>query len=83
MTGHFLWNGEPIPFAPGETVALALRRAGVLDLGGTAHLFCGIGQCQGCLVRVDQRGLTEACLQPCIDGLEVFPAQPDVGGRNG
>ncbi len=76
MSGrHILWNGAPVPFRAGETVASALTRAGVLCFGqapqGQARaLFCGIGQCQNCLVRFDGR-LTEACLLPCHDGMAL------------
>ena len=80
MTGHILWNGRAIAFWPGETIGTALLRAGVRDLGQTRTgqsraLFCGIGQCQGCLVRVAGR-VSEACLTPCRDGV---PVQPDCG----
>lgn len=79
MSGHILWCGTRIPFQPGESVASALLRAGVLVLGaapsGQARaVFCGIGQCQGCLIRVDGR-LTEACLLPCRDGMAITADQ--------
>ncbi len=77
MSGHILWQGARIGFRPGETVAIALLRAGVTGYGRSATgqsrgLFCGIGQCQGCLVRADGRR-AEACLLPCRDGLAVDP----------
>jgi len=77
MTGHILWQGRTVPFRPGEPLASALLRAGVTVLGaGPAGqpraVFCGIGQCQGCLVRVEGR-LREACLTPCREGLLVAP----------
>ena len=83
MSGHILWSGARIPFQTGESVASALMRAGVLALGtaptgqGRA-VFCGIGQCQGCLVRADGR-LTEACLLPCRDGMVITA---DQGARD-
>ena len=72
-----LWQGRPIPFRDGETIASALIRAGVTALGTAPTgqiraVFCGIGQCQGCIVVVDGRP-REACLTPCRDGLAVFP----------
>ena len=72
-----LWQGRPIPFHPGESLASALIRAGVTALGQAPTgqpraVFCGIGQCQGCLVRVGGR-LVEACLTPCRNGMDVFP----------
>jgi len=76
MTRRILWNGTPLPFAPGETIAQALARAGVLTLGssraGQPHaVFCGIGQCQNCLVLLDGVTPREACLTLCRDGQEV------------
>ncbi|MDP1667791.1 2Fe-2S iron-sulfur cluster-binding protein [Phaeovulum sp.] len=80
MSGQIFWNGTALPYRPGETVATALTRAGVLRFGvapgrQARGIFCGIGQCQGCLVQVGAR-LTEACLLPCRDGLMVS----DAGG---
>ena len=73
MTGHICWNGSMIAYQTGESLASALSRAGVIEIGraptGQARaVFCGIGQCQNCLVRVDG-GLTEACLLICHGGL--------------
>lgn len=75
MSGSIVWNGAPIAFRTGESVADALARAGirafgVLPTGQQATVFCGIGQCQGCLVSLDDR-LVEACLTPCRDGLTL------------
>ena len=83
MSGHILWHGTPISFRPGEMVATALMRSGIATFGtaptGQARaVFCGIGQCQGCLIRADGT-LTEACLFPCRDGLSVSQA---TGGRD-
>lgn len=85
MSGAILWNTRAIPFRAGETVALALRRAGVTDFGAAPtgqrlQVFCGIGQCQGCLVEEISGSVTEACLLPCRDGLRVQScARPPVG----
>lgn len=81
MTGTFLWQGRAIPFHPGETVAVALARAGVRAFdrrpqGGSHGIFCGIGLCQNCLVACGGR-TTEACLLPCTDGLRVEPLGGD------
>lgn len=76
MSGPVIhWNGEPLAFAPGESVAHALSRAGVVAFGpgpgGVARaVFCGIGQCQMCLVQINGRTV-EACLTPCVAGMQV------------
>ena len=84
MSGAMLWNGVPVPFVPGDTVANALMRAGILSFGAgytgqSRAVFCGIGLCQGCLIRADG-ALTEACLLPARDGLTLTSetGAPDV-----
>jgi len=78
MTGAIHWKGTFVPFTPGETVAQALARSGVRAFGASAtgqthSVFCGIGQCQNCLIQVAGRGAREACLLPCEDGLILQP----------
>lgn len=72
--GQFLWRGAPVAFAEGESIAIALAKAGTRELaageGGTRRYFCGIGACQNCLVTIDG-ALVEACLTPARDGLSV------------
>lgn len=84
MSGAMVWNGASIPFRTGDSVANALRRAGVVSFGtGIAgqsrSVFCGIGLCQGCLIRADGQ-LTEACLLPAREGLQLTSetGAPDV-----
>lgn len=76
MNSHFFWNGDPVAFHPGETIAAALLRAGIADLGRPSdalggRVFCGIGACQGCVVAVAGAALVEACLTPARDGLRL------------
>ena len=76
MTSHFFWNGEPVAFQPGETIAAALLRAGIADLGRSGdvpggRVFCGIGACQGCVVAVAGAAPVEACLTPASEGLRL------------
>jgi aerobic-type carbon monoxide dehydrogenase small subunit (CoxS/CutS family) len=76
----FLWGDRPIQFEPSDTLAAALDRSGIVQLGGGtgmcgARYYCGIGACQGCLVSVD--GVpTEACLTPARAGQVVRPLSP-------
>ncbi len=76
MTQHIVWNGQRIRFADGQSVAAALGRAGVSHFAQEEEstpksVFCGIGQCQNCLVLCIGHGIAEACLFPCSDGLQV------------
>lgn len=78
MSRHtILWSGRALPFLPGESVASALARAGIRSFGTAPTglrraLFCGIGQCQNCLVMIDGQ-LREACLTPCREGMIAHP----------
>lgn len=74
----FLWQQTPVPMRVGETIAAALRRGGVLDLGEAhgglrARYFCGIGTCQACLVSIDGASPVEACLTPARSGCCITP----------
>lgn len=64
-----IWfDGEPVPAAPGQTVAAALWAAGVRSWRRTRGdssprgLFCGIGACYDCLVTIDGTANQRACL---------------------
>ena len=77
------WQGKSVPFIPGETVASALLRVGVLKFGSVTtgqptSVFCGIGQCQGCLIRAGGQ-IREACLLQCHEGMHVYELN---GGRD-
>lgn len=76
----FLWNGSPVAVVEGDTIAMALVRAGVIDLGAgvggkRGRYFCGSGACQNCVVEVKGLGRVEACLTPVAPGMDV------IGGR--
>jgi len=86
MTSHFFWNGDPVAFQPGETIAAALLRAGLADLGQPSHapggrVFCGTGACQGCVVAVGGAAPVEACLTPAREGLRLG-SLPFVGAQH-
>lgn len=86
MNPCFYWIDRPVSFRPGETVAAALLRAGIADLGpeGGAvrgRLFCGIGACQACVIAIAGEGAIEACLTPARSGMRLSP-QPSLGLRH-
>jgi len=83
--GFIHWGDQAVPFQAGETIAAALVRAGVRQFGLTAtgaqaRYFCGIGNCQACLVSVDGAVAVEACLTPAAAGMRLAPANdgPEV-----
>jgi ferredoxin len=78
--------GQPISFTfeqetflayPGESIASALMRAGILALRQTRlgkqprGYFCGMGTCWECAVHVDAEGIVRSCSFPVSAGLEV------------
>jgi predicted molibdopterin-dependent oxidoreductase YjgC len=80
MSKTFYWNQTLVPFRPGETIAAALRRSGVDDLGAAVgglqgRYFCGIGSCQACLVEVNGGCPVESCLTPAQEGMQLGPVR--------
>lgn len=69
---RFVFDGVTIDAFEGETVATALHAAGIRDFGrqGTRGIFCAMGLCQECVVRV-AGGHVEACRLAATDGLAV------------
>ena len=99
-----LVDGDEITAHLGETVAGALMGAGIRAFRETFRrklprgLYCGMGVCYDCLVLVDGRPNTRACMTYVIEGMQIrlqkgwgdFPAdepeQPEhdgAGARNG
>ncbi len=68
-------DGEPVPAFAGESLAVALLRAGIPHFrksctGQDRAPLCGMGTCYECRVRVDGSWV-RACLEPAREGLEV------------
>ncbi|MBT3204978.1 MAG: (2Fe-2S)-binding protein [Gammaproteobacteria bacterium] len=74
----FYWKDTPLSFIEGESIAIALTRSGIIDFGVAQNgqiksIFCGIGQCQNCIVLVKGRGISEACLTLCQQDMHAQP----------
>ena len=71
------FDGAAVEAYTGESVAAALLAGGVRALRRTRNddaprgLFCAIGSCHDCLVRIDGSGPVRACLTPVRDGMTV------------
>lgn len=71
------FDGAPVHAHEGESIAAALladgwRATRVTRRGGRPRgLFCAIGSCHDCLVRVDGSGPVRSCLTPVRDGMAV------------
>lgn len=77
MTYSIIFDGRPVPAAPGQTVAAALWAAGVRswrttrEMAAPRGLFCGIGTCFDCLITIDGAANQRACLVPARPGMTV------------
>lgn len=78
MSALVFWQDTGIEWRQGETIAATLVRAGLRDLNGGRH-FCGIGQCQNCVVLVDGDRPVEACITLAAPGMRLLPASGVVG----
>lgn len=71
------FDGEAVAAFDGESVAAALLAADVRATRRTRRggrprgLFCAIGACHDCLVRIDGSGPVRSCLTPVRDGMTV------------
>lgn len=88
IRGHpfsFRFDGREINAYPGETIATALLAAGTRRLRSTRQggrprgLFCAIGACFDCLVRVDGGRPVRACVTRAEANLDVAPGDLDPG----
>ncbi|MEV8147707.1 (2Fe-2S)-binding protein [Arthrobacter sp. NPDC080073] len=86
------FDGRPLEAAPGQSVGAALTAQGITAWRATRKgekprgLFCGIGVCFDCLLRVDGAANQRACLVEVREGMEIegsCPADPseELGGR--
>lgn len=70
-------DGEPVQARAGDTVAAALVAAGRLALrrtlrgGAPRGVFCGMGICFDCVVRVNGLDGVRSCLTPVAEGMRV------------
>ena len=67
--GWFLWEGEPVEFRPGDSIAVALLRAGIHPTGGGC--ICLGGDCPHCLAVVDGVAYVRTCQTSAHAGLRV------------
>jgi predicted molibdopterin-dependent oxidoreductase YjgC len=73
----FSFDGREVPFGDGQSVGAALIASGVTSVRRTRRrdrprgLFCGIGICFDCLVRIDGAASQRACLVAAAPGMVV------------
>jgi glycine cleavage system aminomethyltransferase T len=67
--GRFLFDGSALAYEPGDTVAVAVVRAGQHPArGGT---LCLAGDCGNCVAEIEGIAYVRTCLTPARDGLAV------------
>jgi thioredoxin reductase len=83
---RFFYRDRVQEARPGETVLAAISRDGLPTLERSQRYrrprapFCGVGQCTGCLVRVNGRPLVRSCRAVPSEGdrVEIAPGWPSV-----
>lgn len=78
--GQFLFDGELLPFSPGQTIIQAASAAGHY----IPHLcyrpeFPPHGSCKLCSVKANGK-FTSACFEPVIEGMKVESETPEIRG---
>lgn len=73
-----IWvNGKEAYAFDGETVAAALLAQGIRQFRLTHKehaprgVYCGMGVCFECMVRVDGNPNVQACLTPLVEGMRI------------
>lgn len=83
----FTYEGKEITAKKGETIAAALHNEGIIELRRSGDkerprgLFCAIGKCSSCLMKVDGVPNVRTCITMVQEGMEVkkqtgFPELP-------
>ena len=88
----FTYEGKEVTAKKGETIAAALHNEGIYELRRSGDkrrprgLFCAIGKCSSCLMKVDGVPNVRTCITLAQDGMEVekqtgFPELPREADR--
>ncbi len=86
-TIRFSYEGQEVTARRGETIASALHNQGIVELRKSGEknrsrgLFCAIGKCSSCLMKVDGVPNVRTCITEVREGMEVekqsgFPELP-------
>ena len=74
---HITVNGQSIEAYEGEPIAAAMIAAGIdvfrhtTKRGEPRGVFCAIGRCTDCVMRVDGKPSVRTCVTPVRDGMNV------------
>lgn len=71
------FNGHPYEAVEGDTIASAMLAQGVKSLrvheetGNGRGIYCNIGHCFECRVKINESQVVRACLTPASEGMEI------------
>ncbi|MCQ2532107.1 MAG: (2Fe-2S)-binding protein [Saccharofermentans sp.] len=74
---HFTFDGKDVTGFEGESIAAALKAAGVMVHRYTAKehkprgIFCAIGRCTDCVMIVNGEPNVRTCITPLVEGMVV------------
>ena len=74
---HFTLDGKDMTGYEGDSIAAALKAAGVMTHRYTAKehkprgIFCAIGRCTDCVMIVNGQPNVRTCITPLEEGMEV------------
>lgn len=88
----FTYEDQEVRAKKGETIASALHNQGIVELRKSSEknrsrgLFCSIGKCSSCLMKVDGLPNVRTCITEAREGMEVekqsgFPELPPSDGE--
>ena len=87
VAGRIVVDGRPVPFEPGDSVAMAILRGG--EVPGRGGTLCLAGDCGNCLAQVDGIAYVRTCQTAARPGLRVarhpagaMPALPVVAATD-
>ncbi|WP_085991005.1 (2Fe-2S)-binding protein [Oceanobacillus senegalensis] len=71
------FNGKPFQAYEGDTIASSMMAEGVYTLrqheesGKERGIYCNIGHCFECRVKLGGRRVVRACMTPVFNGMEI------------
>ncbi|MDP9250910.1 MAG: (2Fe-2S)-binding protein, partial [Chloroflexota bacterium] len=74
--GRFVLDGSRLPYEPGDTVAVAVLRAG--EHPGRSGTLCLAGDCANCVAEVEGIAYVRTCQTPAQPDLEVRRHRADA-----
>ena len=71
------FNGKPYEAYEGDTIASAMMAQGIYALrqhevsGKERGIYCNIGHCYECRVKLEEKKVVRACITPIYNGMKI------------